>query len=324
MAATRTGGSGGRRPAQARKAPGAGNGSAARDPSPTRRRAAERRGTRPRQRPTPAAGPSRAAAGKEPGPLRSFGFGRRGPLFSLRFSSPGGHAPFRESASRPRHARHAGRGARLGLTRPRGRPARRPVAGDRPPARLSRRRELRPERNAPPGRAPSPPGHAEKSTGCARGDSDPTRRVRPGHRGPSAGAARSAAGGGAAEERRAVRARGGLFSPNRAAAGFSFPRLLSLSLSGVFLSLGSSSSRTAAQSAARGRHPRGNTTRAGASTSKPRVVFEGHLRARGATRPSHSPGRSSRPPGSGSGDNLACDGKRIGKETALPEHRTPP
>ncbi|XP_059693673.1 collagen alpha-1(I) chain-like [Haemorhous mexicanus] len=40
-------------------------------PPPNSRRAAGRRGTNPRRRPTPAAGPSRDAAGKEPGPLRS-------------------------------------------------------------------------------------------------------------------------------------------------------------------------------------------------------------------------------------------------------------
>ncbi|XP_068856074.1 collagen, type I, alpha 1a-like [Aphelocoma coerulescens] len=74
------------------------------------------------------------------------------------------HAPFRESASRPSHARHAGRGTRLGLTRPRGRPARRPVAGDRPPARLSRRRGL--ARSESPPTRPPPPGHAEKHRMC--------------------------------------------------------------------------------------------------------------------------------------------------------------
>ncbi|XP_071312615.1 serine/arginine repetitive matrix protein 1-like [Agelaius tricolor] len=53
--------------------------------------------------------------------------------------------------------------------------------------------------------------------------------------------------------------------------------------------------------------------------------FQGHLKARGATRPSHSSGRSRRPsPGQREGRHLACDGKRIGKETALPEHRTLP
>ncbi|XP_063245353.1 collagen, type I, alpha 1a-like [Prinia subflava] len=213
-------------------------------------------GGRPRRRPTPAAGPSRDAAGKEPGPLRSFGFGQRGPassrvpvfspFFFLSRLSGRPAPPFPNHLRRlglaleSHNARGARNGVRLGLTRPRGRPpARRPVTGerDRPPARLGRREP--PARGASPLRHVPPPGRAE-STGRARGDSDPTRRARPGHRGPSAGAARSAAGGSATKE---------------------------------------------------------------------------HLT---------QPGTVKTPPRQREGRHLACDGKRIGKETALPEHPTLP
>ncbi|XP_064255494.1 collagen alpha-1(I) chain-like [Passer domesticus] len=92
--------------------------------------------------------------------------------------------PRRDSASRSKvDARDARDGTRPGLTRPQSRPARRPAAqgaSDRPPARLGRAGPLR--ERAPFRRGP-PPGHAV-SSGRARGDSDPSRRARPGHRGP--------------------------------------------------------------------------------------------------------------------------------------------
>lgn len=85
--------------------------------------------------------------------------------------------------------------------------------------------------------ADPPPRPARKSTGRARGDSDPTRRARPGqHRGPEAGAARSAAGGGTTKERRARCARGtGSFPPSvlpRPRHRFSSALSLSLALEG--------------------------------------------------------------------------------------------
>lgn len=61
--------------------------------------------------PTPAAGPSRAAAGKEPGPLRSFFVS-----LALPVSRETGDTRGRVGAPAPRGI------GRLGLTRPRGRP----------------------------------------------------------------------------------------------------------------------------------------------------------------------------------------------------------
>ena len=135
--------------------------------------------------------------------------------------------------------------------------------------------------------------------GRARGDCDPRRRARPGDRGPLDGAARSAAGGGAATEKPERRSDGcggrggGTPRPRgplsgRTHADAAHTRLVVSVRVFRFLPgpdrLGSSAPPPGA---ACGRHPR--VTRPEAHTGAWRAL--GHLRARGAARPSHSPVR---------------------------------
>lgn len=202
--------------------------------------------------PTPAAGPSRAAAGKEPGPLRSsFSHAQHRAPVSRETGTQRGHAP-------------APRGTgRLGLTRPRSR------AGCRSQAIGGRGRGTRPPAAGAPdvleetatrrdGRDPGTKALCQGGSLCSRrGSGTKSRRIRDG------------SGGGG----RPPAARGTPRGPTR--AGAAHTRLLS-----PFPWL----SRPTAQRCSR---PAPAGTRTEASTGASRV--SGHLRARGATRPSHSP-----------------------------------
>lgn len=161
---------------------GTGGGGGGREPGAPgqgRRRHPQRGGAGP----TPAAGPSRVAAGKEPGPLRSFLSPARGTAL-----------PSRARRGRARARAPAPRGmGRPGLTRPRGRPGCKS-------ARPSQREGGRGTRSSPPCRG---------STGRARGDSDPPRRVRPRDRGPCRGGSLRSGRGCGTESRRSSSASGG-------------------------------------------------------------------------------------------------------------------
>ena len=223
-------------------------------PGQGRRRHPQRGGAGP----TPAAGPSRVAAGKEPGPLRSFLSPARGTALP---------SPARRGRARARAPAPRGMG-RPGLTRPRGRPGCRSQAiGGKGEEALG----------SPP--AAGAPDVLEE-TATRRGGCDPGTEA-------PAGAARSAAGGGAARKADAAAApaaEGDAPLPPAARLGahpggcgpharFPCP---------VF-----SAQPPHRPSAARGQHPRVPRPR---PAPAPRV-FQGHLRARGATRPSHSPVR---------------------------------
>lgn len=171
-----------------------------------------------------------------------------------RFSGP---APFETTPGLafPLGARGARNGARLGLTRPRGRS---PPA-DRSRASATGRRRGRAGghplgKESEPAPTPSPPPGRAESIGRARGDGDPTRRAPPGTPRPL-GRGGSLRGKAAARRRSAAcgaRARGrGSRPPVRHSPLFLFSlwdRLSRLS-----------SGRTAARRRSRGRHPRGVT-----------------------------------------------------------------
>ncbi|XP_039246075.1 collagen alpha-1(I) chain-like [Pipra filicauda] len=176
--------------------------------------------------------------------------------------------------------------ARLGLTRPRGRPGR--PAGARP----------------------------RGTTGRARGDGDPTRRARPGPRGPSAGAARSAAGGGAATRcalRRCLRAGGGSPEPS-----FPLPCFLSLaSLSGSPSRLRPHRRPALLAAGTHGHHPDPGRRRHLACS-------QGHLKGSRGRAAVTQPGTVKKPLPGGRGDTSTATGSPRAKETARPEHRPPP
>lgn len=228
---------------------------------------------RPRRRPTPAAGPSRAAAGKEPGPLRSFSFGRRGPFVRALAHSLGARALSRVGLAPKSRAAHGT--VRSAGADPPPKPTRPPTGRGRPAAGKVGPKGLA-QSETPPTRPPTGPrGKAPDVL-----EETATRR---GGRGPDTEApwpGRLALQQAAARQTSATRhARGGLCSPIRAPAEF-HP-----SLSGS-LSAQLKPHRCPALLAAstHGHNPdRGQRRHL--------AWFEGHLRARGATRPSHSPGR---------------------------------
>lgn len=166
------------------------------------------------------------------------------------------------------------------------------------------------------------PQSRPKSTGRARGDSDPTRRARPGQpRPPLAGAARSAAKAAARQ-----RSTGRCARTERALCPRPCPigsRSLGLSLGLFSASLGSSSSRTAAQkSAARGRHPRALLGPGPAPA--PRLLRRTPEDSRGHAAVTQPGSVKTFLPGSGRNDTSPATGSRLERRPPCWRYRTPP
>ncbi|XP_037982130.1 collagen alpha-1(I) chain-like [Motacilla alba alba] len=219
-------------------------------------------------------------------------------------------------------ARRAGRSSAGADPPPRPtRPADRSRPSDRPPARLGREKRGPLRERTSTLRGTSPHRAARKAPDVL--EETATRR---GGRGPdteapcSRGAARSAAGGGTAMER-ADRA----LSPRiRNPVGVFTARLYihKQPFSLAFFSRGSAPAAPP-PGAARGRQPTGATRDRGRHRHLTWLVRtpEG---SRGLAAVTQLGTVKTPFPQRREGRHLACDGKRIGKETALPEHRTPP